>query len=58
MLKEYNAAAIGKEMKALPRVWDLTAYIVYDHRYEVSLEDLAAKVIKTVLDDTVFMQMC
>jgi len=41
-----------------PRVWDLTAYIVFDYRFGVTLEDVAAKVIQTVLDDTVFMQMC
>lgn len=44
-----------KEDKGLPKYWDLTAYIVYDHRSFKPLEDLAERVINTVLDDSVFM---
>ena len=46
-----------KDEKPLPRAWDLTAYIVYDHRSFKPLEEIAERVFNTVLDDSVFMQI-
>ena len=47
-----------KDLKPLPRAWDLSAYVVFDHRMGVSIEEVGRKAIECVLDDTVFMKMC
>lgn len=51
---------LGKDGKPTPqsKVWDLTVYAVYDHRMFIPLEDVAARLVNTVIDDTVFMTMC
>ena len=36
---------------------DFTLYIVYDHRAGVSLEEIAEKLVKPILDESWFMNM-
>ena len=58
-MQENERLAKEGKARALPRVWDLSAYIVFDHRMpNVTVEEVARKAIECVLDDTVFMKMC